>query len=589
MTTINIIDAWKAYYVSQPPQNQLKLQEKFAILPFLISPANRNAMGFFDMSSVRRTYEGSAVQQSKTGVAVVLEYFTPLSSTLFGAPAEDDCDGEDIYSTKKAKIFNIDKKFQPKSNLVVDGDYVNCNSESLMGMKALQFNEFFSGIITAFAGEINNFVYSTKLGKFADGSTQKTACLFKSSTDQINLMGEIAMAQYMQDAGVNPDEMRYFGGALLNTYTRAKNITTPYISGYNTGNLMSFDERRFFYDSSIDSKTGVANSVIAIKPGALQIITANRFTPESGNYFNTPNIKQYTIQDPILGLMWDVREELDTDCNGKVTTRYKFSICWNVIGYPDCNDQLEWRNGVTDVFLFSADCCDDAPCDLVGRTTDPVSIASTFADASCAEECIPDCAITLRYAVNGDGDLVVNVDINNPIGGTNTIVLKYNGSPLTAVTGNPNVFIIANGSWVEGATLEVTVTGTCAGTVETTIDVPCAGLVLNISGGEYVNGDTLALGNIANGATLTKNISVTNNSAVPITVTGITGTGTATIGSLAAFTVPFVLAAGATSVVKVWTAQTTTVGAKTETFTVLSTDCAFPTLEVDMTFTVQAP
>jgi hypothetical protein len=163
MTTINIIDAWKAYYVAQPPQNQLKLQEKFAILPFLISPFNRNATGFFDMSSVKRTYEASAVQQSKTGIAVVLEYFTPLSSLLFAAPAEDDCDGEDIQSTKKAKVFNIDKKFQPKANLIVDGDYVNCNSESLMQMKARQFNEFFSGIVTAFAGEVNNYVYGTKL------------------------------------------------------------------------------------------------------------------------------------------------------------------------------------------------------------------------------------------------------------------------------------------------------------------------------------------------------------------------------------------------------------------------------------------
>jgi hypothetical protein len=402
-------------------------------------------------------------------------------------------------------------------------------------------------------------------------------------------MGEIAMAQYMQDAGVNPDEMRYFGGTLLNTYTRAKNITTPYISGYNTGNLMSFDERRFFYDSSISNITGVPESIVAIKPGALQIITATRFTRESGNYFDTPNVKQYTIQDPILGLTWDVREELDTDCNGKVTTKYKFSICWNVIGYPDCNDQLEWRNGVTDVFLFAAACCDDAPCDLVGRETAPVSISSTFVDASCAEECVPDCTTTIGYSVDGSGNLVVNVTIDSPIGGTNTIVLDYNGSPLTPVAGNPNIFIIDNGSWAEGATLEATITGTCSKVVSTTIDVPCAGLALVINTVEYANGATVALGNIVNGATLTKNISVVNNSAVAITVTGITGTGTATIGSLAAFTVPFVLAPGASSVIKVWTGQTTTAGAKTETFTVLSTDCAFPTLEVDMTFTVLAP
>ena len=491
MTTINQIDAWKTYYVGQPAQNQLKLQERYAVLPFLISPFNRNAPGFFDMRSVKRTYEGSAVQQSKTGIAVVLEYFTPISSLMFAAPAEDDCDGEDIQSTKTAKIFNIDKKFQPRVNLVVDGDYVNCNSESLMEMKAKQFNEYFSGLITAFAGEVNNYVYGTKVGKFADGSTQKTACLFQSSTNQLNPMGEIAMAQYMEDAGVNPDEMRYFGSTLLNTYARLKNITTPDVSGFNTQNLQSFDARRFFYDSSIGNATGVAQAIIAIKPGALQIITANRFTPESGNRFDTPNIKQYTIQDPILGLMWDVREELDTDCDGKVTTKYKFSICWNVIGYPDCNDQLAWRNGVTDVFLFEGACCDDAPCDLVGRETDPVSISTPKIDVSCAEECIADCGITIRYAVDENGDLVINVDVNTPVGGTNTIVLDYNGSPLTAVAGNPNVFIIENGDWVEGATLEATVTGTCSGVTETTIDVPCAGLALVINTVEYENGDTL--------------------------------------------------------------------------------------------------
>jgi hypothetical protein len=361
------------------------------------------------------------------------------------------------------------------------------------------------------------------------------------------------------------------------------------VSGFNTQNLMDFEERRFFYDSAVASATGVANAFIALKPGALQLITATKFTEESGNFLDTPNIKQYTIQDPIMGLMWDVREELTTDCYGKVITTYQFSICWNVIGYPDCDDQLEYRNGVTDAFLFVAECCDETPCDLTARTTNPVSISTPKTDVSCAEECVPDCTTRILYAVGEDGSLVINVSINSPIGGTNTIVLNLNGSPLIPLAGNPNVFILANGAWAEGDVLNAVITGTCTQNVSETIDVPCAGLALIISAGEYENGDTLALGNIANGAVLTKNISVINNSAVPITITGITGTGTATIGSLAAFTVPFVLAAGASSVIKVWTGQTTTVAAKTETFTVLSTDCAFPTLEVDMTFTVLAP
>jgi hypothetical protein len=212
------------------------------------------------------------------------------------------------------------------------------------------------------------------IGKFADGvAGPKGIPLFHTADNKINPVGEITIDQDMTNAEISGMKPRLIGANLLQSYAKMKAIQCCNHDGYNAGQLDSIDG--YFLDKTWDKVLGTSSNIIALVPGALQLLTFNRNKGAFGIMMEDHT--HTTIADTLLpGLTYDLYTHL-VKCNDDrdITYHIQWELRWDLWGYPaelfQASDEL---NGVTDVFHYVAECGDDNVCALASQEAAPVAM-----------------------------------------------------------------------------------------------------------------------------------------------------------------------------------------------------------------------
>lgn len=216
------------------------------------------------------------------------------------------------------------------------------------------------------------------IGNFANGvAGPKALPLFHTTDSRINPVGEITFEQDMTDAELTGMRPRLIGANLLQSYASMKKIQCCNLAGYNAGELAQVDS--YFLDKTVDSVLGTTSNILALVPGALQLITTNY---NAGDFkIIHPDHSHTTIADTLIpGLVYDLYTHM-IKCDGSgendVTFVIQWKCRWTLWGYPsDLFGTSDELSGVKDVYLYQAQCSDDNVCALAGQKAAPVAVFS---------------------------------------------------------------------------------------------------------------------------------------------------------------------------------------------------------------------
>ena len=574
-----------------------------ALVPFLLSNRNRVA-GFFDLNEVKIRRQQANNGKDLAGLAAELRYVPVLPLTSVAGGDGQICPTQGISVTPRTTSFAINRKttMQP---IELSLAQIRCLQEgsdqqvdyTLLNYFAAAASQFVIDVETEFFSKTNgqyrhvgNLPPKNSIGTRTAG---ENLALFKADGITPNPFGESQMYEDFAQAGVPASQMFFVGGTGFSNYAKLKQWSVPNDQGFNAAlfNTIEVGDMRNWFSSLINSKTGLSNPVLAIRPGAAQIITANKNVGDFERISDTK--KRTTVVDPFLGLTWDLYENV-VECEEEIVTRIWVEINWALITYPDCDpdDQGPLRRGVNDVFLYNMVCQDTSACEIEPVAFDPPSFAGNVSSTCNNEElvCLPNaCTVSLSASVSIGGDLIVNAGFN-PSSSIDTPAYTWtlNGSP---VSGSGNVLSLPVGSWDNGDVVGVTVEqgDDCTATAEIVINEACPSIRLefvNLSsvGTDLAENGTLDIGEQERGLIGTLRIHNDSNNNANLVVTVISETNG--VLALGAFTVPATIAEGDYIEVTLTIPAGAADGDYTAKFSVTSNDCDSPAFATNLKYEV---
>jgi hypothetical protein len=150
-----------------------------------------------------------------------------------------------------------------------------------------------------------------------------------------------------------------------------------------------------FYDTNLGAAWGDPNCILAMAPGALQLIT---YAKHKGDFqYDFDDQMRTTIVDPYFGLEHDVIMHYEK-CGEEIKMFMQFAIKWDVVGMPDCWSDDPDFDGVNDVFKYNVVCADTGICD-VDQNEGQARNSGIADDEFCesAEECEQNCKSAFEF------------------------------------------------------------------------------------------------------------------------------------------------------------------------------------------------
>jgi hypothetical protein len=421
MSQINLADAWKIIDLSLNNNTGMRSMpsKKIGLLQLLASAANKNA-------SRVKLGDVQTMDRGNGKVYKVTRRFFPRLGQL----AEDSFEycptggqGVNILSDE-VEITNETKS----KRVVIDDELLRCIKEGKADYQNSYVNEVLRNHINNLGAQVSAKVAKENyIGSFVKCDCndapvfQKNLPLFLANGLSINPVGESILDIDAKEAELD-QSMILVGGTLLSQYSKAREIASGNELGFNAG-LLDITSA-VYYDTHLSASLGDPDAVIAMAPGALQIVTYSKHKDQFMKQFDTQ--LRETVIDPWLGLEHDVIVSYEI-CGDEVKMYIQFRTTWAVVGMPKCwaaEDCL--FDGVTDVFSYKVVCADTGYCDIppaCGIEAAPQPSTATFCNSTV--ECNVPCK-ALFYSRKITGELFTGSEIDVE----DATAIQINGLPI---------------------------------------------------------------------------------------------------------------------------------------------------------------
>lgn len=466
MSTIKLADAWKIIDISLNNNNGMRSMPSpnIGLLQLLVSAANKSA-------SQVKLGNVQAVEQGNGKVYKVTRRFFPRlaesnNTSLEYCPTDGDV-VRPLYDEVEITNKTVSQKIK------IDDELIRCIKENRADYQNSYVNEVLRNHINRLGKEVSTIVANGGfIGNFvkcdcADPAvTSKSLPLFLSSGLGINPVGESILDSDRKQAEIE-QQLILVGGTLLDQYRKARQIASGNDNGFDASLLEI--TRSIFYDTNLGAAFGNTNDIIAMAPGALQLIT---YAKNKGQFtYDFEDQMRTTVVDPWLGIEHDVVMSY-VKCNDEIELYIQFATNWAVVGMPKCWAQQDCLfDGVLDVFKYEVVCADTGYCDIIpacGFVGAPTATDATFCES--ADECEVVCN-ALFYSKTVTGELFTGEEIDV----ADAVAIQINGLPISV-----------------GGTFD---TGTLAGAnnyaAAVQVALAAAGYVYSVSGGWDGTGLTL--------------------------------------------------------------------------------------------------
>lgn len=422
MSTIKLADAWKIIDISLNNNNGMRSlpSPNIGLLQLLVSAANKSA-------SQVKLGNVQAVEQGNGKVYKVTRRFFPRlaesnNTSLEYCPTDGDV-VKPLYDEVEIKNKTVSQKIK------IDDELIRCIKESRTDYQNSYVNEVLRNHINKLGKEVSTIVANGGfVGSFvkcdcaAPVVTSKSLPLFLSNGLGINPVGESILDSDRKQAEIE-QQLILVGGTLLDQYRKARTIASGNDAGFDAS-LLDIT-RSIFYDTNLGAAFGNTNEVIAMAPGALQLIT---YAKNKGQFtYDFEDQMRTTVVDPFLGIEHDVVMSY-AKCNDEIELYIQFATNWAVVGMPKCwaqNDCL--FDGVLDVFKYEVICADTGYCDIepaCGFVGAPIVTDAAFCES--AEACEVACNANF-YSKTVTGELFTGAEINV----ADAVAIQINGLPIS--------------------------------------------------------------------------------------------------------------------------------------------------------------
>ena len=570
------------------------------LIPYLLSPANRQAgASFYDMSEVQRALQ-SRMETGKDGQVVNLRFMPKAYNKYVSNYDEDICNLSGTSLNYKSVPYRINRRFRA-GVLTLDDATIRCIQEGKDEFADANIARFFADAISRFQETVLTEIFSKDgsgkykyIGNFAslNGVTPqlpgKQLPLYLANGYEPNFFGETILNEDMRQVGAPENQLAMFGTSFYDYYMQRKNYTRPTSdTGIDWAMIQTMTAPRFANEQSVNAANfaGLNDPLLVLEPGALQLVTRARNTSEYE--FQDSRLVKGRIRDPYLNLEWDLTQQIDP-CGDGVKVHMMVDIYWGLLGFPaDCYDDYPRLKGITGVYLYDGACLDVSACTRQRYTHAIGNFGQNF-DDTCTNDEVCDtppqaCTASLSaFRSPSDNSLRVTANFNGALGQLGnaiTYTWTVNGSP---VVNNTNTLSLASGTWDEGDVISVSIAqGTCMATASLTVSPStCSNLVVDIAGTDYASGATAAIGNVAAGST--RVLTLENAGAWDLGVTSITSNSANLVVTMG---LPATIASGQTLVGQIQ--LNGAAGPHSAELTFVSNDCNNPTnYKVTVTWTV---
>jgi len=422
MSTIKLADAWKIIDLSLNNNNgQRSLPSpNIGLLQLLVSSGNKAA-------SQVKLGNVQAVEQGNGKVYKVTRRFFPRlaesnNTSLEYCPTDGDV-VKPLYDEVEISNKTVSQKIK------IDDELMRCIKESRADYQNSYVNEVLRNHINRLGKEVSTVVANNGfIGSFvkcdcADPAVvSKSLPLFLSSGLGINPVGESILDSDRKQAEIE-QQLVLVGGTLLDQYRKARQIASGNDNGFDASLLEI--TRSIYYDTNLGAAFGNPNDIIAMAPGALQLIT---YAKNKGQFtYDFEDQMRTTVVDPWLGIEHDVVMSY-VKCNDEIELYIQFATNWAVVGMPKCWAQQDCLfDGVLDVFKYEIVCADTGYCDIepaCGFVGAPTATDATFCES--ADECVVGCN-ALFYTKTIEGELFTDDEIDV----TDAVAIQINGLPFS--------------------------------------------------------------------------------------------------------------------------------------------------------------
>lgn len=422
MSTIKLADAWKIIDISLNNNNGMRSlpSPNIGLLQLLVSAANKSA-------SQVKLGNVQAVEQGNGKVYKVTRRFFPRlaesnNTSLEYCPTDGDV-VKPLYDEVEIKNKTVSQKIK------IDDELIRCIKESRTDYQNSYVNEVLRNHINKLGKEVSTVVANGGfVGSFvkcdcaAPAVTSKSLPLFLSNGLGINPVGESILDSDRKQAEIE-QQLILVGGTLLDQYRKARTIASGNDAGFDAS-LLDIT-RSIFYDTNLGAAFGNTNEVIAMAPGALQLIT---YAKNKGQFtYDFEDQMRTTVVDPFLGIEHDVVMSY-AKCNDEIELYIQFATNWAVVGMPKCWAQQDCLfDGVLDVFKYEVICADTGYCDIepaCGFVGAPIVTDAVFCES--AEACEVACNANF-YSKTVTGELFTGEEIDV----ADAVAIQVNGLPIS--------------------------------------------------------------------------------------------------------------------------------------------------------------
>ena len=499
MSTIKLADAWKIIDLSLNNNSGMRSMPSpnIGLLQLLVSGANKAA-------SQVKLGNVQAVEQGNGKVYKVTRRFFPrlsesTTNTVEYCPTEGDV-VRPLYDEVEITNKTVSQKIK------IDDELMRCIKESRADYQNSYVNEVLRNHINKLGKEVAAVVANGGyIGSFVKcdcndaAVTSKNLPLFLSSGLGINPVGESILDSDRKQAEIE-QQLILIGGTLLDQYRKARAIAA--------GNDLGFDAsllditRSIYYDTNLPAALGNSDSVIAMAPGALQLVT---YAKHKGQFqYDFEDQMRTTVVDPWLGIEHDVVMSY-VKCNDEIELYIQFVTNWAVVGMPKCWAQQDCLfDGVLDVFKYTVVCADTGYCDITpacGAAGAPTPTDAAFCDS--ADLCEATCRATFYTRC-----LTAEVFQGAAVDVADAVAIQINGLPIsvggtfdTGTLAGANNFLAAvqtalasagyvysvSGGWDGAAGLDIAIITTAAVTSVVIVSATGADVALSVTTEDLVN------------------------------------------------------------------------------------------------------
>lgn len=370
MSSIKLADAWKIIDLTLNNNSGMRSMPSpnIGLLQLLTSAANR-AASRVKLGNVQ------AIEQGDGKVYKVSRRFFPRLGQTENTEIEYcPTSGETIkplYDEVEIKYKTVSRKMK------IDDELMRCIKESRTDYQNAFTTEVLRNHINKLGAEVSAVVTNTGfIGNFVNcgqvavpaqqqalSAFSQPSCkdlpLFLASGLGINPVGESILDSDRKQAEIE-QQLVLVGGTLLDQYRKARAIASGNDNGFDAS-LLDIT-RSIYYDTHIQVGLGNPNGIIAMAPGALQLVT---YAKNQGQFqYEFEDQMRTTVVDPWLGLTHDVYMSY-VKCAEEIELYVQFVTNWAVVGMPKCwADMDPYFAGVTDVFCYNIVCADTGYCDI---------------------------------------------------------------------------------------------------------------------------------------------------------------------------------------------------------------------------------